>query len=54
MPGVNRKADSDNLEKLAKNSDRILKNRRRDLVITSSVSGVIGAVVGYLLNQFII
>jgi len=50
MPGVNRKADSDNLSKIAKNSDKILKHRKRDLIITSSISGVIGAVVGYLLS----
>ncbi len=54
MPLVTRKADSDNLEKLAKNSDRILKHRKRDLIITSSISGVIGAAVGYLLSLFVL
>lgn len=50
MPLVIRKADSDNLEKLAKNSDRILEHRKRNLVIRASIIGVIGAVVGYLLS----
>jgi len=52
MPLVTRKADSDNLEKLAKNSDRILKNRRRNLIIRALIIGVVGAVVGYLLSLF--
>ena len=54
MPLVTRKADSDNLEKLAKNSDRILKHRKRDLIIRSSIIGVIGAVTGYLLSLVIL
>jgi len=54
MPLVTKKADSDNLEKLAKNSDRILKHRKRELVIRASIIGVVGGVVGYLLSLIVL
>jgi len=37
---------------LAKGIEELLKNRKRDLIISIIASGVLGAILGYLLGKF--
>jgi len=52
MVSVDRKSDRDNLKKTADNIEKITNNRKRDLILSSVMSGIIGAIVGFFLGKF--